>query len=240
MKKLVCLIIALTMFFSTIALAEEKQEYRFRDIPWGADFDSVKDALSDYDLHGIVGATTDVHSVEDVIYNESVHQMSFEYKDINITAFAMNSAQRVAGYTTTAIKLYFAYLPVNGILTHCGVDSALYGATYEFEPASMVTMVMDLRDKLVSLYGQYDSGVMEKNEFGEAFTLFTWNGENDSMIVLGSKIPSSADKFSDITVWISYIWAKGDDLLNNASDAERNAARAAERSVSGNGDTSGL
>lgn len=127
-----------------------KQEILFRGINWGTSFSDVEKLLPDLGLWGIYGEAFKTMSVDDIILGD-YEGIDFEYTDINIIGETTNNVVNVAGYETSDIELYFAYVPVNGILTKEEQHSALYGARYTFEPINLKNMSDDLINKLTSL-----------------------------------------------------------------------------------------
>ncbi len=216
------------------------QEILFCNIPWGTSFTEVKNDLGELGLWGIAGEDYKTMSVDDIVLGD-YQGIDFECSDINIIGNCQNDEVEVAGYTTTDVQLFFAYIPVDGILTKEEQDSALYGARYEFETQNINEMYEDLTQKLSLLYGEPSKTMTDSDLFGNSYKYTYWYGLNDTMVVLkyldsGNEI---TDVFSD-TIYICYVWNEGDRLLQQASDILKQEAINNEKAIYGNNDTSGL
>lgn len=215
-------------------------EILFCGIPWGTNFVDVKDELDEYGLWGLSGEGYKTMSVDDIVLGD-YQGINFEYGDINIIGNCHHSEIEVAGYKTKDIQLFFAYIPVDGILTKEEQDSALYGARYEFETQNLKEMYADLSQKLSSLYGEAGKTTTDSDLWGNSYKYTYWFGLNDTMVVL-KYLDSENDltgAYSD-TIYISYVWNKGDELLQQASDILKQEAIENEKSVYGDSNTNGL
>ncbi len=215
-------------------------EITFRDIPWGTSYADAKELLSDLDLWKLTGESYKTYSVEDITLGD-YKGISFEKNDINIIGNTWNSHIDVAGYTTEDITLFFAYVPVDGVLTKTEEDSALYGARYEFKPENLSEAADDLEEKLSSLYGEPDSTKTDSDIWGNKYTYITWTGKRNTEVVM--KICDSSQcslSFYYDEIYISYVWLKGDELLQTACDTLIQNEKDAESEVYGNGSTGGL
>ena len=234
------MLVVILLLSCVFAVAEGPKPILFQNIPWGTDYTSVDNTLSDLKLWQIKGEAFDTKPMEDITWNRYIGKTKFEYTDINIIAHAFNKEMNVAGYTTSDIVLYFAYTPVDGVLTHEDKDTALYGATYQFEPADTDSMVSDLKSKLISIYGEPNRAGSDTDFVKNSYEITVWTDTNGGVLVLGVQhAPSDSTLYKD-TIWISYIYSEADNWLQAASDAEKAAALAAQSAVSGNGDVSGL
>ncbi|MCD7846794.1 MAG: zinc-ribbon domain-containing protein [Oscillospiraceae bacterium] len=215
-------------------------EITFRDIPWGTSYADAKELLSDLDLWKLAGESYKIYSVEDITLGD-YKEISFEKNDINIIGNTWNSHIDVAGYTTEDITLFFAYVPVDGVLTKTEEDSALYGARYEFKPENLSEAADDLKEKLSSLYGEPDSTKTDSDIWGNKYTYITWTGKRNTEVVM--KICDSSQcslSFYYDEIYISYVWLKGDELLQTACDTLIQNEKDAESKVYGDGSTGGL
>lgn len=224
---------------STMAKEDEK-EILFRDIPWGTSYTEVDSILSDLDIWNLSGEAFQTKSIEDIILGD-YQGIDFEYSDINIIANAMNGKIDVAGYTTDSVELYFAYVPNDGVLNKTEEESALYGAQYVFLPRNLKEMSDDLISKLSSLYGEPEDTFNDTDFLDLKYTYTYWKGANDTEVVLKTQDSSedTTDLYDDEIV-ISYVWLKGDGLLQTASDTLAGTANANESAVYGNDLTNGL
>lgn len=244
MKKILITALMITALIGSTVRAEQETEQEkeilFRDIPWGTSFTDAKSAFSDFGLWGLAGESYKTKSIDDIILGD-YQGIDFEYNDINIIGNTYNGEVDVAGYTTSDISMYFAYIPVDGVLTRTEDDSALYGAQYVFEPKNLAEMSADLISKLSSLYGEPFQTTNDSDMWGNKYEYTYWSGANDTELVL--KTTDSTDDstgFYEDEVTISYVWLKGDELLQQASDTLKAEAIGNESSAYGNGSTNGL
>ena len=239
-KKLFTSAMVLTFLSMTMPVyAETDKEILFRDIPWGTNYTDVDNLLGEFNLLEIAGEGYQTKSIDDIIYGD-YEGIDFKYNDINIIGSSLNSDVDVAGYTPEQIQVFLSYVPVDGAITHTDEDSALYGAQYEFYPVNIDQMESDLKEKLYGLYGEPDDEKYDTDLFDSSMHYTFWYGANDTELVLKSVKPAETDTLTENTIYISYIWKKGDELLQTAEDILANDASANEASVSGNGSTNGL
>ncbi len=217
-------------------IMQDNKLITFRDAPWGISFTEADQLFPEYRLSSAyAGENMRVYPIEEIVTDKSEHD--YEYSDINIPAYCFEHEFQVAGYTTSGIYLYFAYTPVDGILTHKEEDTALYAAKYEFEPANIDFVADDLTRKLSSVYGEPDKdGARSSYSFNYTWTL--WWGTDHTAVALTKKIPSQSSSNGEI--WISYYTTDGFDWLQTASDAEKERLLRLENAAAESGDTSGL
>lgn len=251
MKKRIIATALVTILVAVLAIAiptyaekggdTEKVEITFQNIPWGTDYVTVKNSHSEWELWAISGEAFITPSVDAILEDNDYSGLDFEYNDINIIANSFAHKIDVAGYVTSDLDLYFAYVPVNGAITGNKADSALYGAKYTFEPKNTAKMANDLVSKLTSLYGEPDEVKSDVNWVGEKTDYTHWSGKNDTelMLVVVDTSNSTWDSSEDKIV-IAYAWRKGDSLLQTASDTLAEIDTANEQEVYGNGITDGL
>ncbi len=216
---------------------ENKEEILFRNIPWGTDYDDVVSQIPEVTFYPFTGEIYKTYSVDQIITGDGLR---FECKDININGSAISGSLSVAGYQTTDVDLYFAYVPVNGALTKEKEDSAFYGASYEFTPEDTKGMASDLKEKLTSIYGEASKTTQEKDLWGGIVKYTYWYGANDTLLVLCVDDESASSWKSTEKIRIVYAWREGDKLLQEASDCLKREAVANEKSKFGNGNTNGL
>ena len=232
-----------TILASSVVLADTDKEITFRDIPWGTSYAEVQQILNEFDWYDMSFDIMRHYPVEEVI-TDDYDYYSYDFKNggINMTAQPFtNKETSVAGYTTSDIELFFAYTPVDGILTKEDSASALYGARYEFEPQNLSEMMSDLKGKLSSLYGEPDDQKEDTDFWGNKTTIIYWKGHNDTVVALrGMDSSGDTSNLYDDELWIVYAWEKGDDLLSAADKAVSSVNSAIEASSYGNDDTGGL
>ena len=216
------------------------EEILFRDVPWGTNYTKVDEILGELNLWALSGEAYRTFSTDEIILGD-YQGIDFEYGDINIIANASNDEIDVAGYKAKDIVLYFSYMPVDGVLTKEDEDSALYGAQYKFDTQNLDEMSSDLVSKLTLLYGEPSKTTQKTDIYLNRYTYTYWFGEKDTVIVL--KTQNTEDDTTglyDDEIIISYVWLKGDELLQNASDILKQEAVDKEAEVYGNGESNGL
>lgn len=239
MKKVICGLLACIMI-ATPSIAATEDEILFKGIPWATDIETVKNSLetmrwSDWHGEGMDTCPTDSIIKDDLAYNR------FAYTDINVHSITHNPDTKVAGYDIDEIDLYFAYVPdETGFINAENPDTSFYAASYHLIFNDLNGACNDLTEKLSSLYGDYDNQESEE-QWTKTKTEWTyWNGANDTAVVL--KKEDNTENVFDLkdAITIIYVWYKGDELLQNASDAIDKEKGSAESSVYGDGNTEGL
>lgn len=221
-------------------VSRANEEIIFREIPWGTSYTSASQTLSDLKLWALSGDSFKTMSVDDVLLGD-YKGLGFEYNGINIIANAHNGEIDVAGYITSEVILYFAYLPVDGVLTQSEDDSALYGAQYVFEPKNLQEMSADLVSKLTELYGEPSKTSQDTDMWGNQYNYTYWYGANDTELVLKTtNSENDSTGFYDDEITLSYAWRQGDTLLQQASDTLSQMDADKESEAYGNGSVNGL
>lgn len=233
MKRLLSVLVVLILtcvFIGALGeTAEEKKEITFRNIPWGSSYETVNADNSGWNLRMYAGDFYDVKSVANVLSGGSDYTKDYEYKDINIIASGSGVNINVAGYTATTVKLYFAYTPVDGVLTRTTKDSSMYGALYGFDKVNNVEPIEhDLIEKLSKIYGEPSKTDESKSWSGNKIRQTYWYGANDTVVCL--HVIASKDS-EDSSFDICYAWLKGDDLLAAANQSEIDRIAAGEQAV---------
>ena len=210
----------------------------FRGIPWGTSFSEVKSILKEYDVSGSSGDGMRVFTVEDYTVGDFAGK-HYSSGNLNIRAHgSFFKKVEVAGYEAN-FYLSFAYIPIDGVLTHEDSDSALFAAQYEINPADVASAEKDLINKLSSLYGSGSRGKSETDLFGGKITRTVWDVTGEMKVVLkATAYGDGASSKDEIT--ISYVWMRGNKLLDNAYDAEKNGAKNKEKQQYNNSNTDGL
>lgn len=241
MKKFFVLTMLVVFALSTVsALAATDQEILFRGIPWGTDYNTAKSMLTDFPMVvPMHGEAFKMYSIDEIILGDG-EGIRFEYHDINVFATCTPSSIDVAGYKTSGVTAFFAFLPVDGVLTRDMADTAMYGGRYEFEPINTDAMSEDLCAKLTGLYGEPDETSDRKDFVGNTYDYVYWKGANDSMVALSVRHGTQTNSIYKDKIWISYVNTKGDEMLQTASDTAKSEAIANEADAAGNGNTSGL
>lgn len=219
---------------------EMKKEIVFMDTPWGTSCEELKNKFPDYKLMCLSGEHYKTMSCDAILLGD-YKGIDFEYSDINIVGSALNEEVEVAGYVTSDLNFYFSYIPVDGVLTKTEKDSSFYGAQYVFSPKDLKNMQKDLLEKLTSLYGEPSKSNKDSDLWGNKFTYTYWYGANDTELVLKTQDSSedSTELYED-EICISYVWRKGDELLQNASDILKEEAIKKEAEAYENTNTDGL
>lgn len=238
MKKIIALTLVLLMLVITTAFAQTEKEITFRDVQWGASYTEMAKKFPNYNFHDSHGKLYKTFSVDQVILDNG--GIEYEYSDINVIADSYSPESQVAGYTTTAVKLFFAFTPVDGILTKELKDTAMYAAQYEFATTDIEAMAEDLTAKLTGLYGDPDKTDEGSNVWGTEFKYTYWYGGNDTGVVLIVHHPSVNTIFSEDSCQLVYYTRAGDTWLQEASDAEAYRESLGKNTNADSDDTSGL
>lgn len=212
------------------------KEILFRDIPWGINFNETKELLSDFELHGNtldgLGAVTTDDVLKGNIYGDGNNY------DGAISFYAMpvlSPEIDVAGYPIRGFHLYYTYLTENGF-SFDDDNTVLYGAQYEFEePQNLESMYSDLSSKLSEIYGEPSDTSSSVTAFGTKKEYTQWYGANDTVVAL-----QSYDYGDEKSIYVSYAWLKGDELLKEADSALSDNKKNTETEIYGNGSTNGL
>lgn len=242
-KKFVTLAISMFIFISSVPVfASDSEEIRFRDIPWGASYTEVSQSMPEFDWNVMAFEEMRTYPTEEIITDVDDYSLGLENGYINtFVSPASIKKTEVAGYTTSDINLFFAYLPVNETLTRNDSDTAFYGARYIFNPENIEGMTNDLVEKLSSLYGDYDDVQEETNYMNLREKRIYWDGANNTQVVIRA-VDSSTDTSGlfDNELWISYVWKDGDELLKQADQCVSQSNSDAEATIYGNNNTNGL
>lgn len=210
----------------------------FRNIPWGSSLTEVKEILKEYNVSGSSGKGMRTWTVED--YTEGDFAGKY-YKAENINIHANGSFSKkveVAGYEAS-FEMSFAFMPIDGHLTHEESDSALFAARYTINPADVKSAENDLINKLSSLYGTGTNGKSQSEILGGTTTKTIWNVGGEMKVVLMATDYKDGSLGKD-EITISYVWTRGNMLLDNAYEAETNAAKTQEKKNYNNSNTDGL
>ena len=101
-------------------------------------------------------------------------------------------------------------------------------------------MEKDLKNKLVSTYGEIDVELEPWNGMLQNCTAYRWIGPNDTSVVLTVRRSSSSNALIKDEIWISYFTLKGNDWLEKADNAEQRKYVLEEQQATNSGDKSGL
>lgn len=216
------------------------KEILFKDIPWGTNYTEVDRILPELNMMSMNGEAFRTFSTDEIVLGD-YQGIDFEYNDINIVGICSNDEMEVAGYTTSDMSLYFAYIPVDGVLTKTENDSALYGAQYVFTPQNLDAMSEDLIEKLSSVYGEPSERINDKDMWGNEYEYVYWYGQNNTELVM--KIVDTTNDTTDVyenEIVLSYVWRDGDKLLQQASDILKQEAIQNEKEIYGNDSVEGL
>ena len=238
MRKKFVMILALTSIFSSVTpvFAKTDKEILFRDIPWGTNFNDTCTFIPEADLYGSTMEGLSAETVENVLnglkygddndYDGAICFCASPFVSPNID---------VAGYPIYSMNLYYTYSVENGISFDEG-NTVMYGAQYEFEePQDLDLMYSDLSSKLSEIYGEPSDTSNYTSPFGTKEQYTSWYGANDTSVAL-----KSYDYGDETSVYISYAWLKGDELLEEADNALSDNKKDEESQIYGNGSTNGL
>lgn len=237
MKKLLALTLVLFLIGS-VALAQTDKEITFQDTSWGTSYTEIDKKFSSYQLYDMRGKLIKTFSVDQIITDEG--GIDFEYNDINVVGNTYSPESKVAGYTTKDVTFFFAYKPVNGLLTKELSDTMMYAARYEFATTDLEVMEADLTSKLSGLYGEPDATDSGSNMWGTEFKYVYWYGANDTGVALIVHHPTVNTFLSEDSILLVYFTRQGDQWLQEASDAEAAREAQGKNATPDAGDNSGL
>lgn len=230
--------LATSLFVTTPVFAETDKEILFRDVPWGVSFDETCKLLPEFDFYGNAMEGLHAATANDVLKGQIYGSYnSRDSYDGSICFCAMSfpdSGVDIAGYPLLSMYLFYTYSTENG-LSLSDNNTILYGATYEFEePQDLDSMYSDLVSKLSEVYGEPDDSYDLADPIMKG-TYTCWNGADDTAVAI-----QSYDCDGQASVYISYAWFEGDELLKKADDAFSSSKDSAESEIYGNGSINGL
>ncbi len=211
------------------------KEILFRDVPWGINFNETKELLPEFELYGNTLDGLNAISTDDVLKGKLYGD--YDGYDGAISFYAIPTLSPdidVAGYPIYSLYLYYTY-STDDDFSIDDDNTILYGAQYEFEePQNLDSMYSDLTDKLSQIYGEpsdtYDTAT---NLVKGTYTC--WYGAKDTVVAL-----QSYDYGDQTSIYVSYAWLKGDELLEEADAALSTEKGNTESGIYGNGSTNGL
>lgn len=235
-KKLIAsIMIVISLSITAPVYAETDKEILFRDIPWGTNFNDTCELLPEFELYGSTMEGLNAIGTKEVLTGK-MYDSSNNY-DGEISFYAMPVISPdidVAGYPVYGFYLYYTYLTENGF-SLSEDNTVLYGAEYELEePQDLEATYSDLTNKLSEIYGEPDDSYDTANYLAKG-TYTCWNGANDTAVAL-----QSYDYGDQTSIYVSYAWLKGDELLEKADAAFSDSKKNSEAEVYGNGSTNGL
>lgn len=186
--------------------------YLFRGFPWGS---SVELLDSLYDVSE--SKDPDPMTVEQ-IYNTGLEYTN-QFKNRGLmTKYSANYRTDYGVYVgdlfTDTWTCYYVNMPKNGRMTYDEADTFLYAARYYFSKYDQVSrydsldkMEKQLTSRLTDLYGTPTTPAT-KDATGVIMT--RWEGANDTEIVLTK---------GEYSVYLTYLWKGGDELLAKADAA---------------------
>lgn len=210
---ILCICIATLSLVVGTSCAETKEEIKFRDFEWGGNYNetALKIEGLDYPLKFDDGGLTAGQSVDQVI-NETgtLYNAKYHIHGCASSGFSNDAKINVAGYTTRALYLYYAFPVENGVILANQDDAKFYCGEYCFVTTEPDLMIKDLKGKMTDLYGQCDA---EKTK-GD-LTSYCWYGANKTVVAL--VLDNHYDYlYSAYNVKLIYGWYGGDDLLEEA------------------------
>lgn len=203
-------IISFTIGFSC---AETKEEIKFQDFEWGGNYNETAFRIDglDYPLKFDDGGLTAGQSVDQIINGTgTLYNAQYRIHGCASSGFSNDANIPVAGYTTRALYLYYAFPVENGIILANQDDAKFYCGEYCFATTEPELMIKDLKRKISALYGQYDA---EKTK-GDLISYY-WYGANKTVVAL--VLDNHYDYlYNAYNVKLIYGWYGGDDLLEEA------------------------
>lgn len=239
-KRAVSALLIFAMIWMRSACAQTDNEILFRNAPWGISFSEAYEKLPEYKLYPLVIRPFETFSIDQIVNDKE--GIEFANKNIGLLGITYNHCVRIAGFTTSDIKLYFAYKPVDGLLTKKESDSALYAARYEFVTPIIQTFEADMTTKLTALYGTPDKTEYDRNKWGKDIKTIYWYGANDTglALTLTYEPPSMKVLNPKDSAMLTYYTSKGDEWLKAASDAEAYKETFKPNASADSSDSSGL
>lgn len=212
------------------------EEILFRDIPWGINFNETQKFLPEFDLYGKTMEGLNAIGTKEILTGK-MYDSNSDY-DGEISFYAMPLVAPdidVAGYPVHCFYLYYTYSTENGF-SLTDDNTILYGAEYEFEePQNLEATYSDLTNKLSEIYGAPSDTSSSVTAFGTKKEYTPWYGANDTVVAL-----QSYDYGDEKSIYVSYVWLKGDELLKEADSALSDNKKNTETEIYGNGSTNGL
>ena len=224
----------------SFSLSEESERYDgtilFRNIPWGKDIDSVKNELNENgfnfyrDDEGIMGQN--YSTVGSIVHHQGDYSLDFASE---ISSLSVSNCQ-VAGYDVKQTQIFFAYLPdENGLISKNRKDTYFTLASYQILPEDLDYAIDDLKEKLTSLYGDYDD--FEHFNYGSMeFTYYIWMSKIDNSFVALNRIDYSLAP----QLYIFYGTLDGTPIMAKAIQIQEEEAKKLEIENSKSGGTDGL
>ncbi len=193
----------------------------FRDIPWGADYNTVMNSITGMSLKtysGFPGTTVQKALLDG--------EDTFTY-NTQFTAQAKNPGISVGGHPITNISLFFAYTKnVNGEITCENKDSVFYKGVYYIEVKDDDTLERwgsEYSQKLTSIYGKPVQTMQDwPTPFSAKIDYTVWK-KGDVYVVLKTHSNLNLLADSEYFILISYAWEGADALLSEAETLQKNA-----------------
>ena len=234
-KWLILFSIITVLSMTVVVNAEVDSEILFKDVPWGTSFTEVKENyIPELSWDSMHGDWMRVLTIGDITA-DSYDSGKFKNNVLCLDTYSIDSVE-VAGYEVSQSDLYYAFVPVEGIVTHEDSDTSLYCAEYEIEPVDLDSAFDDLFEKMKSVYGEPDTSKTYSIFVDCENLLYYWYGANDTMAVL-KKEPYVEGEGA---VHIYYAWKNGDKLLHVADDVVSGVKSDEESNIYGNDNTDGL
>lgn len=231
----IVLTVAFVLSMTVVVNAEVDKDITFKNIPWGTSFtESKENYVQNLAWSSQHGDWMRVLTIGDITA-DSYDSNKFKNNDLCLHAYSIDSVE-VAGYEVSQTDMYYAFVPVNGIVTHEDADTSLYCAEYEIEPVDLDSAFDDLFEKMKSVYGEPDTSKTYSIFVDCENLLYYWYGTNDTMAIL-KKEPYVEGEGA---VHIFYAWKNGDKLLHDADDVVSGIKADEESAIYGNDNTEGL
>lgn len=230
MKKVLCLILLVTLMLGSVAFAEIEEEIKFRGVDWGLPASDVLQALESSGLKWKSGSVATGRKIEDQASGSWSGYYGHDCLYYIDTSYSSPSI-KVAGYDISDVTLYFACTEKDGKITHEPADTAFYMAKYQLKPKDLQAVYDDFVTKLTAVYGEPDQKHTKTGVITYQFTY--WYGKNNTAVIL-----TSDDNWD--TIDINYVWYEGEELMKKAEEMQRQAELDEEQSHFGTDNTDGL
>lgn len=229
MKKVLCLILLVTLMLGSVAFAEIEEEIKFRGVDWGLAAPDVLQTLSSGDIKWKSGSVTTGRKIESQASGEWSNY--YGHDCLYYVEMSSSSSLSVAGYDVSSATLYFACTEKDGKITHDAADTTFYMAKYRFKPKDLQAVYDDFVVKLSSIYGEPDQKYTDNGIITYQYTY--WYGKNNTAVIL-----TSDDNWDNVD--INYVWYEGEEVMKKADELQRQAELDEESSHFGTDNTDGL
>lgn len=238
MKKLLSMLLVVVILASC-ACACAEGGITFRNVPWGSSFTEAKGIIQGIRWLDYSGENHGADTIKDIVGIGS--DVKTSNNNINMYAYSSSSTKvTVAGYEVDEMKMYYAFTSANGTVTRTEENTALYAASYKFEPTDIDGVFADLTGKLTFLYGEPTETRHDTNWTNDKYTYVIWNSADGDQVILKMDDERESTWSTGNKIYLFYIWNQADVVLRAADDAVTAEKAGSESQNYGNGNTDGL